>query len=164
MDMPATTDGYDGILVSRPDVVFKPGLRDVLAQTAAGTLKRAVLFPFRTWSCQPATPRGRTRVADTLMWVPSRVACAAGASVTRWFRNHDALDVVPRSVPVRLLLPEQHDSNPGNDWNPLYRLANRREAPFGKHPRTRMWPRFRFRDCWANSTDAWALSEGSALT
>jgi len=126
---------YDGLLVLRPDMVLKPALAAALTHADLSSVN----FPFEVFSCpvrpmaHEVTPFGRPRVADGMLWVP-RKWLKPSLGIERWFRNHDAMDAITSSgnVRVRLLLGEQHNSNPLYDNNPIYSLAARSEIAAGE--------------------------------
>ena len=126
---------YDGIFISRTDAVFKPLFREYLA---AANYSR-ILFPFREWMCGD-TVEGfgitRWRVPDSFAWIPSKYIISKKVSLDL-FSNayHDALRSIPPEVPYGFFAPgQQHDSDPGKEWNPLYSWSSRRERSLSDPP------------------------------
>ena len=156
---------YDGLLVLRPDMVLKPALATALTHADLSSVN----FAFELFSCpvspmaHEVTPHRRPRVADGMIWVP-RKWLTPSLGIERWFRNHDALDVIASSgkVRVRLLVGEQHNSNPLYDNNPIYSLAARSEIAPGelRHGYEGKYHQEQ-RECWDRKLRA--ASNGSAF-
>lgn len=98
-----------------------------------------VLYSFRCFRArgEPGDPpadtlrSGLDRVADMLAWVPHTAFAKLGPRPdVGGILSHEAFDyLVPRvGDNIRYLLPnDRHDSDPGQDFNPLYKLASRSE-------------------------------------
>jgi hypothetical protein len=127
-----TESSHDVLLVSRPDIIFKPLFP--LALEAAQLSK--VLYTFQCWTRSDTINNEwrRPRVADMLTWFPRRSfnKVLASNSPEGFVSNHKALDLAVSALGkdgVGFILPEdQHDSDPEKDANPLYLLAARSEG------------------------------------
>ena len=125
---------FDALMLVRPDLVFKRALpvhRDLL-------IPDMIYAPFRNsdgnlpnWHSN--TMLGNPRLADVVLLVPrSRLddlLCFV-ATVRRKFRTGMLHYICDSFGDVGVLWPAtRHDSNSYNEWNPLYRMAGRPEAP-----------------------------------
>jgi hypothetical protein len=130
------TEGpFDGILTFRFDLVFKPRFADVWSSLNENDMKK-VLWSFRTWKRDEFSRQGNPRVADMLCYIPMQF-CHTIATLPRNELNeksgHELWDdlkpIIGENNLGFMLTNEQYDSDPSKDWNPLYSLAERVEAP-----------------------------------
>lgn len=118
---------YESVFVSRVDIEFKPYLKKVFDPSWD-----RIMFPSICWAFQgyiTAAPAWVPRVSDVMEFVPKRLieSVRSGFHLRHeaWFNyRKDGL----AEKDLGLMLDTFHDSDSAKDYNPLYRMASRRDS------------------------------------
>ena len=123
----------DAAMFTRPDLIFKSEMRDVLSKL--DLTADELLFPFPTFffgeSSYDAvwTAMGGVLNADTLLWVPEQIWGNRSVNISKLFSSgHEALDRASgRGLKSGFMIPDAHKASSAIGWNPLYTNADRLE-------------------------------------
>jgi hypothetical protein len=122
------TKDYKFIWFIRIDLLLKDAMFDKLEALGPGAFEERIMYPSM---CLIGFHKSRywPRVNDTMMSVPSRYFDLLEMGVLRM--NHDSwasvASVFPR-VKMGFILKTLHDSDTEKDWNPVYKIVNRKES------------------------------------
>lgn len=129
---------YECALLTRVDIEFKPHLSSVF-DPKSDKLK----FPSLCWKHMAYLTAGPDdwvpRVSDTMVYVPKKLLRFVGK---KFHLNHNAWlqyknDGVPKED-MGFFLDTFHDSDSAKDYNPLFRMASRKDSPKWYSPNFRV--------------------------
>ena len=124
-------DDYDFIFIIRVDLLLKPKLFEIY-----NPKWKKIMFPSVCWAI---FKRGRwhheveghtefPRVNDMIVYIPQKYYdCQIDISHHGWYflrKKHTRLT----NSNIGVMIKTYHDSNSQEDWNPLYRIVNRKES------------------------------------
>jgi hypothetical protein len=142
------TDKYDFIFYIRIDLDLKDYFIDTFNPYAD-----KILFPFVCWYKDSKTRDGHPRIADTMMFIPRKyfktikdisltyhdereVAIKQGINLS--FNYHDTWELLIKFGltydDMDVMINGYYDSDPENDYNPFYSIANRPAVEFWDSP------------------------------
>lgn len=118
------TDKYDFIFYIRIDLYLKDYFIELF-----NPYSDKILFPFVCWYQWSTTKKGHPRIADTMIFIPSKYF--------KYFKDieiiyHTTWDVLIEQGltydDIDVMINTYHDSDPMKDNNPLYYIVNRPEV------------------------------------
>lgn len=118
---------YESVFVSRVDIEFKPYLKSVFDPSWD-----KIMFPSICWAFQgyiTAAPAWVPRISDVMEFIPKRLIQKARTGFhlrhEAWFNyRKDGL----AESDMGFMLDKFHDSDSAKDYNPLYRMASRKDS------------------------------------
>jgi hypothetical protein len=116
----ADLDAYSGVLFVRGDLFLKPLFFDKFKMFEKITFSFGIARKFNS-----KNKNARPRVADLILYVPSKhFGVMAMKTISLTHESYDHYD----AHSIEFMTDTTHDSDTGKCWNPLYRIANRKEA------------------------------------
>ena len=123
-------DEYDSLMLTRIDLILRPQFFTVF-----NPLSEKILFISVCWWKDRYTPRRNPRVNDVFYFFPKNLYQKFHEAQARFGYGHNFLDNVPCTQDEWAFFVDYFlDSDSEKDLNPLYRIANRKEATIFQSP------------------------------
>lgn len=138
-------DGYDSILVSRIDLEYKEYLSGIFDPHWNKIMLTSVCWLFSGPHYQSAymagAPHWAPRISDTIQFIPKKFMDRAKKT---FFMSHEAWANYKAhgfsQEDMGFMLDTYHDSDSAKDYNPLYKMASRRESAKWHSPNFKLNP------------------------